>query len=134
MLPAERIDCSEILLRAVRKRNWDPSQEGVLRIRPDEFMRRPDHPESGLSVFRRSLVSPQQCIERARGPIPAVASLHTGRVRDVDGLNLTVMGTDEGGHATILGVADPSEDRDEALRQGVVLRSICRLVWVREGR
>jgi hypothetical protein len=131
MRPEERIQCSEVLLRAIRERDWRAAEEGTRRIRPTAFMRRVHRPEPGVSVFRAALVTPEECVQRAGGCIRAVASLHTGAVRD---LGLTVEAAGAGGHATILGVPDPGEDPDEARTWGALLRSISRLVWVREGR
>ena len=115
------LECGEILFRLL-KRSWiHPDGNGIL---PDAFRRRPV--DNGLSVFIASLCSIEEArtkLEKVRG----VASLHTGRVRDI-GLDVT---PDPGDiqHAEIVGVPLADDDEHMANYFADLLAEQARLAW-----
>jgi len=131
----EDIDSSERLLRAIRARDlrWSSQRDEVV-VRRDAFKRRKHCAEEGLSVCLSSVVSPQECMERAGENAWAVASLSTGVLR---AMGLEVKATGRAGHATIYGTPDPREgveQDDEANWWARRLLSVAEFVEWRAGK
>lgn len=92
------LDCSAILYRLARNKNWVDSDND--RLSSVAFLRRWD--EMGLSVFIKDkcpLADAIATLKRCHG----VGTLHTGRIRDCDGGRLDVVADSEE-HADIIGM------------------------------
>src|SRR5437879_6161107 len=113
----QSLPCSTIVYRALRKSWVNRETRAIL---PSAFLRR-DAPkdEKGLSVDTLSAQSCASALSNCH-----VASLHTGRVRD---LFLDIV-EDEPGHANITGVPRAADDRALAERLASKLAKQARFI------
>jgi hypothetical protein len=117
----EPLPCCRIVYRAMARKNW--TDRVANRVLPAAYIRRPPPAdEDGLSVDVSSAASCATALSKCFG----VASLHTGRVRDV-GLDVVV---DHAPHANIVGLPRPEVDRDRAERFASLLAKQSRLLAV----
>jgi hypothetical protein len=104
------------------RKDWiDARAEAEYHVLPSAFKLRPaPKDEAGLSVDVKSARSCHESLNKCHG----VASLHTGRVRDL-GLNVIV---DAFPHGNITGLPREAQDRTEAERFASLLAKQARIV------
>src|SRR5580698_5736190 len=114
----EAVECAEVIYRALKKA-WSRDEQ----IAPEAFIRRVHEMEAeeAVSCFRRKFVTARECRLKLRG-MPAAASLHVGRIRDlplgidvkpdpVAGENSVIV---EPGHCLLINLPDPVGDSEAA--------------------
>lgn len=99
-MPSFLLECTEIVYRIVVRRDW-LEEDGTLK--PEAFLlMRPADERTGLSVFRASFCTIEQCRTKVRSGY-GVNSLHVGHVGQL-GLEVWHREPDEEDHAGIFGL------------------------------
>ena len=135
-VPAERVDCSEIVLRGITRRHVDRPTASDRRCSPAAFLLRPAREERPrerfLSVHRESLLEdPLALFVRPLRLSVVLASLHCGRVRDLD-LDVGAHATEDlPSHAGIEGLPHPDEDWTAAQELAATLARMARVAYER---
>ena len=121
--------CSALLYRGARSSKWlNPDEDQFL---PVAFLRRAT--ENDLSVDIVSLCSQEEA-RAGLDPCHGLATLHTGRIRDL-GLDVTpAVLADNPAHAKIIGLPSQDEDLAQAQFFATELARQSRVVWRRKPR
>ncbi len=131
-LGTESVECDEIVYRAL-KRPWAQDE----RIAPEAFIRRIPgvEAEAAVSMSRRKYVTARECRMKLKR-MPATASLHVGKIRELPfGLEVspdpdrdehgTII---DPGHCLLMNLPDPITDYESAEFTASQLTKIARLV------
>lgn len=122
----EEVECTEVVYRAL-KRAW-VKPNGVA---PEAFIRRKTEPEpeQQISLSRQKYTTARECRSKLQ-KMPGVASLHVGRVRDLE-YSLDVQPDPEPadrGHCLLTNLPHPVDDAENAEFVASQLSRIARLV------
>jgi len=125
----DTLPCSTLLHRGARKSTWlNPDEDQFL---PVAFELRPY--ENDLSVDRVALRSQEEA-KTGLDPCHGLATLHTGRIRDL-GLDVIPDAlADNPAHAKIIGLPSQEEDLAQAQFFATQLARQSRVVWRRKPR
>lgn len=119
----EPLPCSTIVYRVLLKKRWINQDTGT--VEAGAYFLREKEKERGLSVNIEGRCSPQQCADKFDKCF-GVASLHVGRIRDLDlGLDVIAGETD---HALITGLPYQNDNLAEAERIAGLLAKQSRIV------
>jgi len=125
----DRLPCSVLLYRGARSSTWlNPDEDQFL---PVAFLRRPS--ENDLSVDIVALRSQEEA-KTGLDPCHGLATLHTGRIRDL-GLDVIPDAlADNPAHAKIVGLPAQAADLAQAQFFATQLARQSRVVWRRKPR